>query len=564
MQQKLEQSVRAAQQGETKAFAALVHHFQDLAVGYAFGLLGDFHLAEDAAQDAFLEVHRTLANLRQPAAFPAWFRKIVFKHCDRRLRRKRLATIPAEDGDIASGHADPGQILEHREMQRHVQKEIEHLPESERQVITLFYLAGHTQPQIADLLELPLTTIKKRLYSARQRLKKSMVDAVEEYFLAHRPSRATVFKTGVLNMIDAVTRGDIPRIRQLLEDDPRLLRAPGGRWHRPPLHHAAEYGHQAVIELLLTHGAHITDADQMDHATALHWAASSGQLEVVQMLVDLGADVNDTSDDHQAGPLGWACLGSTIQRDTAEYLLTHGAQLDIFSAIALGKKHEIAQMLESDPTILHQTMSRNEHFRTPLHFAVEKREIEIVDLLLKHGADPNAPDATGAPPLSLLGVPPLPLLGAPEQATFPPPSKQLKSDMIARFSLAGAEIDLYSAVTLEFYDRAKELLTSAPERIQPKGREHRILHFATISNHPKALRWLLEHGADPNAKAEIWDCNATPLHFAAEHGLVEAAQELLKAAPDLTITDDKFNATPLGWAQHCNQPTLAQLIEQHV
>jgi RNA polymerase sigma factor (sigma-70 family) len=451
MQKNVEQSVCAAQQGEAKAFAALVHHFQDLAVGYAFGLLGDFHLAQDAAQDAFLEVHRTLADLRDPAAFPAWFRKIVFKHCDRRLRRKRLATVPAEDGDIASGQADPGQILERREMQRHVQKEIEHLPESERQVITLFYLAGHIQPQIADLLELPLTTIKKRLYSARQRLKKSMVDAVEEYFAAHRPSRATVFKTGVLNMIDAVTRGDIPR-------------------------------------------------------------------------------------------------------DTAEYPLAHGAQLDIFSAIALGKKHKIAQMLASNPSTLRQTMSRNEHFRTPLHFAVEKWEIETVDLLLERGADPTAPDATGAPALSILGVPPLSLLGAPEQAAFPPPSEQLKSDMIARLSLAGVEIDLYSAVTLEFYDRAEELLTSAPERIQPKGREHRILHFATISNQPTALRWLLEHGAAPNAKAEIRSCNATPLHFAAEHGLVEAAQELLKAASDLTITDDKFNATPLGWAQHCNQP----------
>lgn len=92
MQKNVEQSVCAAQQGEAKAFAALVHHFQDRAVGYVFGLLGDFHLAQDAAQDAFLEVHRTLADLREPAAFPAWFRKIVFKHCDRRLRRKRLAT----------------------------------------------------------------------------------------------------------------------------------------------------------------------------------------------------------------------------------------------------------------------------------------------------------------------------------------------------------------------------------------------------------------------------------------------------------------------------------------
>ena len=56
--------VRQAASGDEDAFAALVHRFQDMAVGYAFAQLGDFQLAEDAAQEAFVQIHCDLAQLR--------------------------------------------------------------------------------------------------------------------------------------------------------------------------------------------------------------------------------------------------------------------------------------------------------------------------------------------------------------------------------------------------------------------------------------------------------------------------------------------------------------------
>ena len=89
--------VEAAQRGEKAAFAQLVESFQDMAVGYAWSVLGDFHLAEDAAQDAFLEAHRCLGQLRQPLAWPNWLRQLVFKHCDRRLRRAQLKTVDIDE-----------------------------------------------------------------------------------------------------------------------------------------------------------------------------------------------------------------------------------------------------------------------------------------------------------------------------------------------------------------------------------------------------------------------------------------------------------------------------------
>jgi DNA-directed RNA polymerase specialized sigma24 family protein len=65
------------------AYGRLVECFRDMACGYAYSLLGDFHLAEDAAQDAFVAAYRTLDQLRQPEAFPGWLRRIVWSACGR-------------------------------------------------------------------------------------------------------------------------------------------------------------------------------------------------------------------------------------------------------------------------------------------------------------------------------------------------------------------------------------------------------------------------------------------------------------------------------------------------
>src|SRR5919199_314305 len=90
----LESLILRAREGDADAYAAIVWRFQDMAVGYGYALLRDFQLAEDAAQEAFLEAYRHLSALREPAAFPGWFRRIVFKHCDRLTRGKSLVTVP--------------------------------------------------------------------------------------------------------------------------------------------------------------------------------------------------------------------------------------------------------------------------------------------------------------------------------------------------------------------------------------------------------------------------------------------------------------------------------------
>jgi RNA polymerase sigma factor (sigma-70 family) len=178
--------IRSAQSGDAEAYSSLVGRFQDMAYGYAYAILSDFHLAEDAVQEAFVEAYQRLPGLQEPLAFPAWLKRIVFKHCDRLTRRKRLDVAPLDEAHaIASAASTPPEIAERHELAERVQAAILGLPVEQRVVTTLFYIDGYSQGEIAAFLEVPAKTVKSRLYTSRQRLKERMMDMVQDELKAH-------------------------------------------------------------------------------------------------------------------------------------------------------------------------------------------------------------------------------------------------------------------------------------------------------------------------------------------------------------------------------------------
>ena len=187
-----------------EAFGELVIRFQDMAFGCAFAVLGDAYLAQDTAQEAFVVAWQKLAQLREPAAFPGWFKRIVLTQCNRLLRCKRLQVLPLEAGANASTD-DPGPHFsaERQDLLTKVLQAINALPDNERLVTTLFYVNGYTQADIGEFLELPVSTVNKRLYSARQRLKGSVVDLVKDDLHKKRPSRDTKFSNQVQTKLRA-------------------------------------------------------------------------------------------------------------------------------------------------------------------------------------------------------------------------------------------------------------------------------------------------------------------------------------------------------------------------
>lgn len=170
--QELRFTIIRAQAGDLDAYGQLVQRFQDMACGYAYSILGNFELAQDAAQDAFIQAYLELGSLREPNAFASWFRRIVFTECSRLTRGKRLPTVPLEAVvDIQSAEPGPDRIAEQSELRDRVLSTVRSLPEHEREVTTLFYINVYSHDDIAGFLDVSVSTVKSRLHTSRKRLK---------------------------------------------------------------------------------------------------------------------------------------------------------------------------------------------------------------------------------------------------------------------------------------------------------------------------------------------------------------------------------------------------------
>ena len=269
-----------------------------------------------------------------------------------------------------------------------------------------------------------------------------------------------------------------------------------------------------------------------------------GDLEAVRLLVEAGADVDGKGDDTGVGVLGWATCFKEVREDVAAYLLSHGAALNLWTAIALDRPDELRAMIARDPSLLAARMTRGHHRRTPLHHAAARGRLRMVELLLELGADPNATDATGATALTTAS------------------QERADAAVVSALLAAGTRLDLLTAVNTGRLPEAEAMLRDDPSRIGPDGADTIALHLAVSKRNLATIRWLIAHGIAVNAKRSVWDCNHTALHMTVESGASEIARLLLEAGADPNIRDDKFQATALGWAEFFGRPDLADLIRE--
>jgi RNA polymerase sigma-70 factor (ECF subfamily) len=177
----IQQAQTGEQDAADAAFSALIDRFWMAAVQWSYATLGDFDLAQDAAQEAFISAHQSIGDLREPRAFPAWLRRIVLSQCIRMTRRVAPELRPLDEDDAQTATDDPARVYDDQALHEGVRQAVRALPDHERSVTELFYLGGYSQQEIAESLELPLTTVKKRLQYARERLK-SAQPLIEQFF----------------------------------------------------------------------------------------------------------------------------------------------------------------------------------------------------------------------------------------------------------------------------------------------------------------------------------------------------------------------------------------------
>lgn len=201
----LTQQIVKAQTGDRTAYTHIVRQFQDMAVGYAYALVKDVHLAQDVAQEAFIDAYLHLSQLREPNAFAGWFRTVVFKHANR-IHRKHQSPVVDVDKlpELADPTQTPDKMLEQRETQDQVQAALHSLPDLEAQIATLFYISDYSRQQIADFLQMPIKSVIYRLKSARRMLKERIIKMSKQSLQKTAPSRNNDFTNDIMSRLQAI------------------------------------------------------------------------------------------------------------------------------------------------------------------------------------------------------------------------------------------------------------------------------------------------------------------------------------------------------------------------
>jgi RNA polymerase sigma-70 factor, ECF subfamily len=166
-----------ARAGRREAFDNLVTRHQQAALMLARRYLGDAARARDAAQNAFIELFRSLHVYRPRGRFPFFLSCLVLTQCRHFERagrawakaQKRLETQPP----VARPDV-PDEVLLAREREWELQLALQHLSRRLREVVLLRYAGGHSLEEVSDILRIPVGTVKSRLFAAFRKLRASM------------------------------------------------------------------------------------------------------------------------------------------------------------------------------------------------------------------------------------------------------------------------------------------------------------------------------------------------------------------------------------------------------
>jgi RNA polymerase sigma-70 factor (ECF subfamily) len=194
--------VARLQAGDRTVFRELVRRHQDKVYRLALRLTRDEARAQDAMQDAFLQVFRKIDQFQEQSAFTTWLYRITVNAALMRMRSERrhretsleeASPRYSEQGEIAEPVADWSAAVDdeagNRELAIHAQHAIDALPETYRSVFVLRELEDLSTEDVAQILELTVPTVKTRLHRARLALRKALADRVKGTDLESKDDR---------------------------------------------------------------------------------------------------------------------------------------------------------------------------------------------------------------------------------------------------------------------------------------------------------------------------------------------------------------------------------------
>ncbi|MCY3833917.1 MAG: ankyrin repeat domain-containing protein, partial [Chloroflexi bacterium] len=349
-----------------------------------------------------------------------------------------------------------------------------------------------------DFMEIPLGTVKSRLYHARKMMRERMTEL--SGLSAQRPSRDDQFREKVMRLFEAAKTGDSEIVKDMLVEDDGLANASGfvrtSLWGSDALalHVAVMHGRKDIVDLLLAHGADIHARDENYRFNALIHA------------IDLADFMPE-----------YAALGMV------DFLLERGAELDAWACAWLGDMAGVKERLDVNPALV------NEIGPGPSTLLSFCRDVETIQFYLDYGADP---------------------LRQYERAGKYGRTTPLR-DIAYRGNYAAARhllrhlgwaVDIFWASILGDLARVSELLAHDRELARASTEDDHVLggrlsplHLAAQGGHINVMESLLAQDADLNARAAE---GQTPLHFAICFGpkaFMDPLPDLSEATQDIGV-----------------------------
>lgn len=173
--------IQQSRAGEREAFGQLVERHQQRLFAGMVKMLGSSEDAREAVQEAFILAYQKLDTFQGKAAFPTWLHRIAINAAISRKRREKHGTLslnhdshhPADPVDRRAG-ADPTSPVEQQETQIIVRQALDALPDEFRIVLILKEFEGYRYEQIAEIVGIPLGTVRSRIHRARSELREKL------------------------------------------------------------------------------------------------------------------------------------------------------------------------------------------------------------------------------------------------------------------------------------------------------------------------------------------------------------------------------------------------------
>lgn len=203
-----ETAVRLALAGERRMFVLLLERHHGSVLGLCRRLLGSEADAQDAAQEAALQAFLGLRRLREPARFGAWLHSVAANLARSALRRRRSLSLEALRGEaradlsLVDASPTPEEVRLARELHDEVLAALEELSEVNREAVVGYYLRGYSQAELAELLGVPVGTVKGRLHKGRRALAPSLEPVARQVFgKGTEPKEESVETNGMVEMV---------------------------------------------------------------------------------------------------------------------------------------------------------------------------------------------------------------------------------------------------------------------------------------------------------------------------------------------------------------------------